>query len=389
MLPAEMLATIFIFTIPRGNDRHAQGKPSHHPLPFLRVCKAWKEVALRTPDLWTSLVLNSHRAKPALVGPGVQTWFARAKDKPLSFIANLKPGRFLRTNFASSIPWSRLTVLEINNDFALPLDVARSILMRCTNIETCTFGGIEGWSKRKKAMPGAELIKLRFLRNLTIEFDSSGSRNTNSQTEIHWLFLPLILPRLKKLEIRATHSSTDECLMPALLAVRARSNFSLTHLHLGRIVFDCADLSKLLRASPRLRHLYLEGTTTPQFFAPLLGNLVYKDTKRTYILPNLEELVVIDSSPDEAWLSWDATSLKFLESRSWRGEDCPYGEPGLSKLRDVAIIWKSTSSFPSRGNNSGTQRAKKLRDDGLLLFYPTLAMSRQERSRLNIDFWWM
>ncbi|KAJ7499329.1 hypothetical protein FB451DRAFT_34368 [Mycena latifolia] len=65
------------------------GKDTEGPLMLLQVCQAWKELALQTPQLWTSFALDFR----ALPGPkesefiisALKGWIDRSRNLPLSF----------------------------------------------------------------------------------------------------------------------------------------------------------------------------------------------------------------------------------------------------------------------------------------------------------------
>lgn len=95
-LPMEILAHIFVGCLPR----HGRVRPSAHmpPLTLAHICGQWRDIALSTPELWSSvdlafasrrtrrdsLLLNqeetNHGAHPLL-----EMWFSRAKGRPLSW----------------------------------------------------------------------------------------------------------------------------------------------------------------------------------------------------------------------------------------------------------------------------------------------------------------
>ncbi|KAJ7277388.1 hypothetical protein C8J57DRAFT_1581856 [Mycena rebaudengoi] len=81
---------IFVQCLP--NYGYASPDPSKAPLLFLAICKAWREVALSTPALWTCVrtEIDAIDAHPGLripenVAELIRRWFSRARSLPLSF----------------------------------------------------------------------------------------------------------------------------------------------------------------------------------------------------------------------------------------------------------------------------------------------------------------
>ncbi|KAJ7161470.1 hypothetical protein C8R43DRAFT_1233693 [Mycena crocata] len=86
-LPPEILAEIFVHCLP--DDSLATPDPTTAPLLLCRICRQFREVALTTPDLWTSLNVDLEQAD------GLQeefrtdyielckSWLSRARTKPL------------------------------------------------------------------------------------------------------------------------------------------------------------------------------------------------------------------------------------------------------------------------------------------------------------------
>jgi hypothetical protein len=68
------------------------------PLVLLQVCRAWRQLALQTPQLWSSFALN---IGPRLTGPAerellvakISGWISRSRSLPLSLRLHYKPDR--------------------------------------------------------------------------------------------------------------------------------------------------------------------------------------------------------------------------------------------------------------------------------------------------------
>ncbi|KAG1818434.1 uncharacterized protein BJ212DRAFT_90767 [Suillus subaureus] len=84
-IPPELLSTIFVFHVQQTQLRYIPDNPD--VLSWLivgRVCRRWREVALRTPELWVTPFLNCSKATDEML--------TRSKMAPL----NLKIGRRYR-----------------------------------------------------------------------------------------------------------------------------------------------------------------------------------------------------------------------------------------------------------------------------------------------------
>ncbi|KAI9568136.1 hypothetical protein HD554DRAFT_2022600 [Boletus coccyginus] len=86
-LPVELLARIFIESLPR--EAYLKPDVDDVPLVLTRVCRRWRDVALRTTRLWCSLsaieqywstLLPMHKARV----DGYATWLSRSGNRPLS-----------------------------------------------------------------------------------------------------------------------------------------------------------------------------------------------------------------------------------------------------------------------------------------------------------------
>jgi hypothetical protein len=81
-LPVEITSRIFRFCLPA----HGRVAPSARSAPLLlaQICQQWRDVALSTSQLWSSLYINGGRIPHTYVENIVRTWFYRARQTPLS-----------------------------------------------------------------------------------------------------------------------------------------------------------------------------------------------------------------------------------------------------------------------------------------------------------------
>ncbi|KAJ7639347.1 hypothetical protein FB45DRAFT_1024078 [Roridomyces roridus] len=92
-LPAEITALIFTHCLPTIDKLRNSGpwtKFKDPPLVFLAVCRAWRDIALTTPDLWSELRLRFDHIpqdeEPAHLETHIHQWLGRAGHRPLSLI---------------------------------------------------------------------------------------------------------------------------------------------------------------------------------------------------------------------------------------------------------------------------------------------------------------
>ncbi|KAF7337892.1 hypothetical protein MVEN_02012300 [Mycena venus] len=81
-LPVEILAEIFIYCLPE--DDFVTPSLTTAPLAVCGVCHQFREVALSTPRLWSSLVIDMQLARAAGYIDLYQMWLLRARRAPLS-----------------------------------------------------------------------------------------------------------------------------------------------------------------------------------------------------------------------------------------------------------------------------------------------------------------
>ncbi|KAF8205653.1 hypothetical protein K438DRAFT_1818205 [Mycena galopus ATCC 62051] len=81
-LPLEILAEIFSYCVP---DEFITPSLTTAPLVLCGLCRQWREVAISTPELWSSLVLDMELAAEAEGYVDLyRTWLSRARRSPLS-----------------------------------------------------------------------------------------------------------------------------------------------------------------------------------------------------------------------------------------------------------------------------------------------------------------
>ncbi|KAJ7640371.1 hypothetical protein DFH06DRAFT_1000707, partial [Mycena polygramma] len=80
-LPLEISSEIFLQSLSAFPER----KPSVEdaPMLLLRICHAWRDIALFTPELWTGIQITFPNDAPGFK-KGVQAWLDHASNRPLS-----------------------------------------------------------------------------------------------------------------------------------------------------------------------------------------------------------------------------------------------------------------------------------------------------------------
>ncbi|KAJ7236201.1 hypothetical protein C8J57DRAFT_1571064, partial [Mycena rebaudengoi] len=89
-LPVEITSSIFLHCLP--SHGRVIPSPSSAPLLLAQICHHWREVALSTGELWSSLYPSTSFDLAYTMPPArdhalrtlIQTWFSRTKKAPLS-----------------------------------------------------------------------------------------------------------------------------------------------------------------------------------------------------------------------------------------------------------------------------------------------------------------
>ncbi|KAF7315069.1 F-box domain-containing protein [Mycena indigotica] len=89
-IPIEVLETIFTLTLP--DTDFISPSRTEAPLLLCQISSAWRNVALATPALWSSLSLSLDR-RPGTWKNLVETWLDRSRDCPLAISFTMKRDR--------------------------------------------------------------------------------------------------------------------------------------------------------------------------------------------------------------------------------------------------------------------------------------------------------
>ncbi|KAL0579298.1 hypothetical protein V5O48_002696 [Marasmius crinis-equi] len=83
LLPLEVVAEIFHHCLP--NQPFIRPSPFDAPILLTQVCRHWRDIALSTPSLWSSIAVTVHKDQCTPPLSLIETWVSRSKMQPLSF----------------------------------------------------------------------------------------------------------------------------------------------------------------------------------------------------------------------------------------------------------------------------------------------------------------
>jgi hypothetical protein len=94
-LPREILAEIFSLCVPKMASEEAQMLTSDAPLLLCLVCSTWRELALATPKIWTTVgivICRRHRDSDVSAAAHIiTTWLKRSGALPLTLRLDYNP----------------------------------------------------------------------------------------------------------------------------------------------------------------------------------------------------------------------------------------------------------------------------------------------------------
>ncbi|KAF7378213.1 F-box domain-containing protein [Mycena sanguinolenta] len=165
-LPTEITCRIFVECLPE--DGYVRPSTARAPLLFMRICRAWRDIAVFTPELWCSLELECPRGIHIMIPPGMlETWFSRAPALPLSLTLRRSP------------EVSREVEVSPNVSRAWELDVS-AIRLRLVHLDMMHVSS--PWPRRLTSLP-----VLRRLSATLYEWEiEQVLKIAPSLTELHW-----------------------------------------------------------------------------------------------------------------------------------------------------------------------------------------------------------
>ncbi|KAK7014277.1 F-box domain-containing protein [Favolaschia claudopus] len=87
ILPNEIISEIFLWFIPPYPDELPLAGSSS-PTILTHICRKWREIALATPQLWRTIVIDEQLRSREVQGDIAETWMRRSKSLPLSVHVN-------------------------------------------------------------------------------------------------------------------------------------------------------------------------------------------------------------------------------------------------------------------------------------------------------------
>ncbi|KAJ7672875.1 hypothetical protein B0H17DRAFT_988719 [Mycena rosella] len=295
------------------------GKETEGPLMLLQVCRAWKELVLQTPQLWTSFALDFRSFPPnqhEFLISTMKRWIDRSRNLPLSFnlhyplpdatcttliqyilplsvrwrdvtlcapAASLFPQWEVNSNsfpslrtlsmraegpcpFALSMAglgfnWAQLTELDVILSTLPTLDECLHILKegvglkRCSMYAFCVFGS--------KGRDRITLPKLEHLQLTVYGMDNGAVLPGLPDVQFLAFLVTLSLPGLESLKIgwnvprgRGRPYYWSDC-HAGFVAFLEQLGEHLQALHLQSLPFDARQVLQCLQVVPCLRHLHL------------------------------------------------------------------------------------------------------------------------------------
>ena len=85
-LPREILAQIFWHCVPENRDLPRLMSSNSAPLLLCRVCPSWRQLALATPNIWTTvgIIIRTQDADPSAFSHVINIWLERSGILPLT-----------------------------------------------------------------------------------------------------------------------------------------------------------------------------------------------------------------------------------------------------------------------------------------------------------------
>ncbi|KAJ7140684.1 hypothetical protein C8R44DRAFT_236870 [Mycena epipterygia] len=286
-LPNETTAKIFRYVVP---DFEAYApKPYEGPLLLMHVCRRWREIALVTHELWTSIdlfFLNGGPDQADGVSQLVHHWLPHANGRPLTMALRFRPDKA----------------------FLLPDGLPATLADHIDQIESLELS-LDETSFKEQFKPVLENHPARNLKNLIVGFAHDTRRRRPG-----WLLsLPIDnAPALRELHLRRFVRIMD-------VEVHQWRNLTVLKIETPLITAD-GSVENLLLNCPKLRHLEVYGGVPPgpaHIIEPLppLEYLACRGARILdfLILPRLTHLS-LKFNPDE--IGRDITALADFVARS-------------------------------------------------------------------------
>ncbi|KAJ7181237.1 hypothetical protein C8R46DRAFT_1320036 [Mycena filopes] len=315
-VPTELVSEIFIATLPA--DGRVRPSPHAVPLSLAQICRHWRDIALATPQLWTSVDFEFLRGPPST-----------PKMRRAGELQHMQP----RMSYRHS-PYDgagALLRLWFHRAKGLPL----SITLRCARDRPAMPEGIFSaigefraqWGRLEVALPSDDIPTLDdisgplpMLRSLAL--DTSGINPTHPP-HTHVLAAFQVAPQLQTVRLLGK-LTLDNVRLPSM---------RLTTLELGEDLTRTSQSSAIFTHFPRLRHFTanrfkFQGLPTFENPPPLESlSIEFGEILEPLTLPYLRDLkCVLVSNQVPMFLNFltrSACVLTHLELGSWSMDDDP------------------------------------------------------------------
>ncbi|KAF9553380.1 hypothetical protein CPC08DRAFT_767580 [Agrocybe pediades] len=382
-LPPEILSTIFEFYVARAlapslpEDIHEFEAPQSQilpiPLVLSQVCHRWREVALSTPQIWTTFALS---LDPCCRSPGLdlmRAWVSRTRNHALTVhlysslrndyrspsphpsllpvlqILAAASGQWRRFNIR--VPISTLNYLGTHMQhhplletlairlISLHVDVASLTNQLWKAVTTLRVVGIDAEDCVMLVSSAPNLVTCIFEKIISTEDEGSWHVNqpviehknihhlAHDSEESCYIFYRPKLPNLKILASASRYNLQD---MSTVFPVFFK-NSGLEKLEVLKLPdsFTFAELQSVLSAIPTITHFTLGCFTTSSEAIIIsllqhLGRTAAIDSAHAF-LPNLTSLEFEVYDPDFPWHRvWEGFEHKALDSDSENEHDTKY-----------------------------------------------------------------
>ncbi|KAJ7666912.1 hypothetical protein DFH06DRAFT_1185035 [Mycena polygramma] len=325
-LPLEISSEIFLQSLPSFAER----KPSVQdaPMLLLRICYAWRNIALLTSELWSGIQITFPSYAPGFE-EGVQTWLHRASNRPLS-VSLRGPGCF--EPGATDIVWrhaQQIERLDLCYQKEDESDDEDEDFDEDDYYEVDLLGGTPG------SLPSLKALAIRGLTSLRENHEYSGAqirkllRLASNLVECSFEGVsPLVILTLRQLSF-GEHSDEDilnDLSLPGLDVI----SLSLYGTSISRL------LSLLKRSAPPLRELAMKVGPGEDFTpldqclrlvptlekfqmwrtgSPILQQILTALAESPSLLPRLHSLTITVWNRNLNSASWWTALLLALSSR--------------------------------------------------------------------------
>ncbi|KAJ7288062.1 hypothetical protein C8J57DRAFT_505696 [Mycena rebaudengoi] len=328
--------------------RHHRPACDKGPLLLCQICRSWRNLALATPYLWSSLFVTTSSNGQGLMPriELIQLWLARSSTQPLSFALDLdilsdyNPKEVLDLFSGHLNRWKKVKITARTLDLRLggadtlqleqlylrcyqtvDVDVTLTSAPRLRNL----FWGI-GKSPFAAQIPWSQLTTLYIIPYLTLQevfyvfqhcpileecylwhvdhsqlpemalislrqLTTLSLRSIVDASPIALAFSSLILPALRDLAIQVAGSHWPHASFMSLLS---RSQCSLTALRFSSVVITLEDFTNCLRGVTKtletLEIVHHPPPAAHPFISDRHLSLLTYDTSREYLCPKLANL---------------------------------------------------------------------------------------------------